>query len=364
MSNEELEVRKLRQQMRLMRDKAKQNENLLKRSQQRELDVLAATSLTDLIDRLTVGLSESYKVDTATIVLCDPDHEIRHLMMAEGGRLRRPEAIHFVDALTGVAPQYSRLYRPWLGAFSAADHQLIFPQRRFASIAMIGLRRQGKLIGSINLASHDADRYQRGLASDFLGHLGVIASFAIENAVNRARLLRSGFTDVLTGWHNRRYLQIRLEEEFSRADRQNFEMSCLFLDLDHFKQVNDSHGHQAGDVVLAECASRIDAEVRSSDVAARFGGEEFVILLPDTELRQAQLLAERILAAVNSKPIALPDGPQLNVTVSIGVASIRPHGMPGDHRTLGEQLLKLADLAMYSAKSAGRNCVRVADQST
>lgn len=361
MGDESQDVRKLRQQMRQMRDEAKQNENLLRRSQQRELDILAATSLRDLFDRLTAGLAESYSVESVTLTLCDPDHEIRHLMIAEGGQLARPKAIQFFDSLTGVAPQYARLLRPWLGAYRAADHQLIFGADSFASVAMIGLRRQRKLIGSINLASRDADRYSRDLASDFLAHLGVIASFAIENTVNRARLLRSGFTDVLTGWHNRRYLQVRLAEELARAKREDIQMSCLFLDLDHFKQVNDTHGHHAGDIVLAECAHRIDAEVRGSDVAARFGGEEFVILLPATSIEQAELLANRILKAVSSQSVAVPDGPALDITVSIGVASIRPKEMKGDDKTIGERLLKLADLAMYSAKSSGRNCVKVSD---
>ncbi len=359
MSAADSESRQLRAQMRRMKDEARVNENLLKKSQQRELDILTSANLTELFQRLTSGLAASYGVEAVTLVLCDPDHEIRHLLIAEGGAGQTPPGVRFFDALTGLAPQYASLHRPWLGEFRAADHQLIFGDDRFASIAMIGLRRQRKLIGSLNLASRDPERYSRGLASDFLAHLGVIASFAIENTVNRARLLRSGFTDVLTGWHNRP-LRVRMAEELSRARRRQSSLSCLFLDIDHFKQINDAYGHHEGDVVLAECAHRIDAEVRASDVAARYGGEEFVILLPDTTLDDARKLAERILAAVSGSPFMVRENEQLTVTVSIGVASIDSAALDNDDKTVGERLLRQADLAMYSAKSEGRNRVRVA----
>lgn len=361
MSEDSSEIRRLRQQIRGMRDEAKKNEDLLKRSQKREMDILSATNLHELFDRLTFAMAESYGIDAATLVLCDPDHEIRHLMLAEGGHLARPEWVLFFDALAGIAPQYASLYRPWLGRFRGADHDLIFARGEYASVAIIGLRRQTKLIGSLNFASRDPQRYSRGLASDFMAHLGVIASFAIENAVNRARLLRSGFTDVLTGWHNRRYLQERLAEELARARRRKLPISCLFLDLDHFKAINDTWGHHAGDLVLAECAQRIDGQVRSSDVAARFGGEEFVILLPDTELAHAARLAVRILEAVNREPVVLPDSTSISISVSVGVSCLLPAEIKGDDKTVGERLIRLADLAMYSAKSAGRNCVRLAD---
>ena len=352
--------RRLNARIRAMREEARKNEQLLRRSQQRELTILTADSLVLLLQTLTADLADSFAVEHVSLVLCDPDHEIRHLLIADSGPDAVPEAVHFVDSLTGLAPQYAHLQRPWLGPYRAADHQLITGRGDYASIAMLGLRRQGKLIGSLNLASADPDRYQRDLASDFLAHLAVIASFALENTVNRARLLRSGFTDVLTGWFNRRYLQVRLGEEVARARRHQIPLACLFLDIDHFKRVNDTHGHHAGDVVLAECAHRIDTQVRSSDVAARFGGEEFVILLPETAAADALSLAERIREAVAADAFRVAEGVEIPVTVSIGVATAMPYRASGDVKTVGEQLLKRADLAMYAAKSAGRNRVCMA----
>ena len=202
-------------------------------------------------------------------------------------------------------------------------------------------------------------RFTRDHASDFLAHIGVIASFCIENVVNRARLLRSGFTDVLTGWYNRRYLTVRLNEELARAQRDRASLVCLMLDIDHFKQVNDNWGHSAGDAVLREIAQRIEAQVRASDVAARYGGEEFVVLLPNTDVEAATLLADRIREAISESPIDLENGEAVSITVSIGIATVGPGEDESDLKTVGDSLLARADVALYAAKSAGRDRVIV-----
>ena len=106
-----------------------------------------------------------------------------------------------------------------------------------------------------------------------------MSAVCLENAVNRARLLRSGFTDFLTGFYNRRYLQARLREELARAQRAHQTLALLMIDIDHFKQINDRFGHLAGDAVLREVARRIATEMRTSDTGARFGGDEFAIVL-------------------------------------------------------------------------------------
>ncbi|MDX1507176.1 MAG: GGDEF domain-containing protein, partial [Woeseiaceae bacterium] len=215
----------------------------------------------------------------------------------------------------------------------------------------------GTLIGSINFGSDDASRFTREHASDFLAHLGLIASYCIENVLNRARLLRSGFTDVLTGWHNRRYLQVRMAEELARARRDSANLVCLMIDVDHFKRINDTYGHGAGDVVLQEIAHRVESQVRASDVAARYGGEEFIVLLPATETAQSLRLAERIRSAVSASPIEVREGHAETITVSIGIAGLTPPADAGDLKSLGESLIARADVALYQAKSDGRDRV-------
>lgn len=341
-------------------EEVKKNSGILRRSQHRELTLLHADDLAALFRQMLFGLKKSYQLDAVTVVLCDPDHDIRHLLLASGAGMGEFPGLVFIDVLAGLSPQYVALRRPWLGAFTRSDHQLILPRvNGEASIAMIPLRHKGKLIGSVNFCSVDTGRFTAAHAIDFFDHLGVIASFALENAVNRARLRRSGFTDVLTGWNNRRYLQVRLGEELARARRDATTLTCLMLDIDHFKRVNDTCGHAAGDEVLREIAQRIESQVRASDVAARYGGEEFVILLPNTDTASGELLAERIRAEIGSMPIDIGKQESVAVTVSIGIACAAPPQSDPDLKTTGESLIARADVALYAAKSAGRDRLAV-----
>ena len=163
--------------------------------------------------------------------------------------------------------------------------------------------------------------------------------------------------DALTGLANRRRLRAAGDEEVRRARRFGHPIAALMLDLDHFKQVNDRHGHGAGDDVLREVARRIQATVREIDVPSRYGGEEFAVLLPETGLETAREAAERIRLAVMDAPIDTRKGP-LSVTLSAGVAALAAGN--GDLTAL----LEAADKALYQAKAAGRNRVAVASAST
>jgi two-component system cell cycle response regulator len=351
------ELDEARRQLEELTTEVARNDEKLRRSQHRELQLLQSPNIDSLFREMTEGLRQSFGLECVSVVLGDPGHDVRHLLVTSVDGPGIPN-LHLVESLIGIAPQYVGLRRPWLGSYAACDHQLIFGNARdIASVAMIPLQYHGELIGSINLGSADADRFTIHHASDFLAQLGVIASFSIENAMNRARLRRSGFTDALTGWHNRRYLQARIKEELARARRDRSNLVCLMLDIDHFKSVNDSWGHAAGDAVLRELAQRIESQVRASDVAARFGGEEFVILLPNTAGEAGLQLAERVRGAVAATPFGLPDGGSTDVTVSIGIASLVPAADDQDFKSLGDALIARADVALYSAKAAGRDRV-------
>ena len=349
----------LRRMFEQLVSEAAHNEKVLKRMQERELQLLRADSLPALLRMLIEGLRTSYSLDAVSVVLLDPQHEIRHLLMAGGDRPDEFRQIFFVDSLVSLAPQLAALHRPWLGAFATADHQLLFPGTPgLRSIALLPLPRKDHAIGALCLGSQDAKRFTRDHAADFLGHLGAVAAVCLENACNRARLLRAGITDYLTGWHNRRYLQQRMREELARAQRKAMPLACLMIDIDHFKGINDAYGHLVGDAVLKEFVQRIELQMRSMDTAARFGGDEFAILLPEATLAAAVKLAERIRMAVASEPFILTAQVQRSLSASVGVAAIAPPRDENDLKALADRLMADADAALYRAKALGRNRVQ------
>jgi len=359
----ETEIESLRGQLGQWARQADDNALILSRMQERELALLRADTLAELLRQLVDGLATSFEIPHVTVALWDPHHEIRHLLIGSGERLQDHPSVLFADNLIGLAPQFNSLHRPWLGAYQAHEHAtLMRGAARIASVAIIPLVRQDRLIGSVNLGSNDAERFTRRHATEFLAHLGVIAALCIENAVNQARLMRSGFTDFLTGWHNKRYLHTRLKEELARAQRRGGTVACLMVDLDHFKKVNDTYGHLVGDQVLREIAQRIDGEIRDSDVAARFGGDEFAILMPDTDATQAQKLAQRVLHAVCATTVAVTSTAtqSVKVTLSIGIAAVKPQRSDQDLKSLADRLLAEADAGLYRAKSGGRHRIEAA----
>jgi diguanylate cyclase (GGDEF)-like protein len=343
-----------------MTAEAANNESIMKRTQARELTLLRADSLAQLLRAMVDGLRDSYSLDAVSVVLLDPQHEIRHLLMAGGDRPDEFKQIFFVDSLVGLAPQLAALHKPWLGPFVGADHHLLFPgTANLKSAALVPLPRKDRAIGALCFGSAEPKRFTRHHGTDFLAHLGAVAAVCIENAINRARLLRAGITDFLTGWHNRRYLQQRLKEELARAQRHAGSVGCLMIDIDRFKSINDGYGHLAGDNALKEIAQRVESQIRSMDTAARFGGDELAVLLPEATAAEAATLAERIREVIAAAPFTLTAQIERPLTVSVGVAVVSPGRHETDLKAVADRLLADADAALYRAKALGRNRVQV-----
>jgi two-component system, cell cycle response regulator len=354
------EIEELKNRLREMTAEAAHNETIMKRTQARELSLLRADTLAQLLHAMVDGLRDSYALDAISVVLLDPQHEIRHLLLAGGERPEEFKQIFFVDSLIGLAPQLAVLHKPWLGPFVGADHHLLFPGAvNLKSAALVPLPRKDRATGALCFGSRDPKRFTRHHGTDFLAHLGAVAAVCIENAINRTRLLRAGISDFLTGWHNRRYLQQRMKEELARAQRRSGSIACLMIDIDRFKGINDGYGHLAGDNALKEVAQRVDTQIRSMDTAARFGGDELAILLPETGAAEAAKLAERILEVIAAVPIPLTADIQRDLTVSIGVAAVSPGRDETDLKAVADRLLAEADAALYRAKALGRNRVQV-----
>jgi diguanylate cyclase (GGDEF)-like protein len=176
-----------------------------------------------------------------------------------------------------------------------------------------------------------------------------------EHKLAEQGLLVLAHTDELTGVHNRRRFIELATEELARARRYGHPVTLLMIDLDHFKAVNDRHGHAGGDEVLRSFVQTARTVMRQSDVFGRIGGEEFAALLPHTALQSAQIIAERLLDQINGHAVELPHGQSVRYTVSLGVAEAQGH-------TTVPELMAAADKALYAAKAQGRNRSMVAGQ--
>jgi diguanylate cyclase (GGDEF)-like protein len=192
-------------------------------------------------------------------------------------------------------------------------------------------------------------------------YVWITIKLSLQTAVELQRidlLETESITDPLTKLYNRRYLDRRIEEEVARSKRYSLNLSVLMLDIDHFKRINDTYGHQAGDVILCTLGSMIKTDIRDIDVAARYGGEEFLVICANTAIDVAALLAERLRQQVESHQFQFFDSSGRNqtiqISVSIGVASFNTSI---DSK---EKLIQTADQALYRAKEEGRNRVIIA----
>jgi diguanylate cyclase (GGDEF)-like protein len=220
------------------------------------------------------------------------------------------------------------------------------------TVAIVPLKLEERVIGGIVVGSDRPGTLPREEARN-VALLGALAASSLEMVWEMEEVSRRASTDALTGLANRRAFDEQLEQLLAHADRFGHSVSLILADVDHFKRVNDSWGHEAGDVVLKSIAKTLSDGVRAVDVCARFGGEEIAILLPQTSLPGAAELADRLRKAVAAKLI-LTAGEEIRITISCGVACY-PEGV-----LTKEALFAAADKALYDAKSAGRNCVKSA----
>jgi diguanylate cyclase (GGDEF)-like protein len=244
----------------------------------------------------------------------------------EGGGRRH--IVDFLDALERIESEERRLLDARVAASLEANARTDFNNYVIAAIGAL-------LMALLTMAILSATRAHRR-ALELAGELQCLAT-----------------TDALTGLPNRRQLMATMETEVLRAARSGRPLSLALLDVDHFKSINDRHGHPAGDAALQAMADVLREVTRGGDVLGRFGGEEFAVLMPETTIGQAQLACERLRKAIERRSLAFPDGSRGRVTVSTGVA-ILAGGESCDH------LISRADAALYEAKSDGRNLVKLA----
>ncbi|HAV34966.1 MAG TPA: hypothetical protein DCX52_01180 [Massilia sp.] len=211
---------------------------------------------------------------------------------------------------------------------------------------------QGDVIGCLTVMGDELARDDQ-IQRVWIGQVAEQLGLALSNVKLRVSLRQQSIIDPLTQLYNRRYLDEILKRELARSSRSGIPLSVLVLDLDHFKRINDTYGHEGGDAILRKVALTLRENIRSADVACRMGGEEMVVLLPECGIEDAIKRADALRVLIASGEV-LHDGQRIGATASIGVASYPAHG----HNA--QTLVHAADLALYEAKHDGRNCVRAA----
>ena len=338
------------------------------RYEQFELSLLEGESFYDVIECLTVQLRKDFSLDAVSLTLFDPDGIARELLMGKHTDFRNLYLIENYQLLTAPVRelQAKRLFpggaighlRPQLISEADAIEIANFRVNGIASMAFLPLIRDHLLIGYLCMGSFSSTRFTPDLAIDLLSHMAAITAVCIENTLSREQLRMLSQIDMLTRVKNRRAFDQALRKEIARAQRHLNSLSCLFADLDHFKQINDTYGHGTGDRVLKTVAKAIQDMLRESDTLARIGGEEFTVLLPNTGDKGSTDIAERIRCRIASLEIPDDQGKIVTLTTSIGITCWSPGMIPNEtiddvHR----RLMGCADKAVYLAKNAGRNLV-------
>ncbi|EHQ51363.1 diguanylate cyclase [Ectothiorhodospira sp. PHS-1] len=346
----------LKQRLATLIEAARDNERKLDRMTDLEMRLLAADGLVGILALLLEEFPRDYDLDHVGLVLHDPDGVIGGILAtdpcpSEQWSLRLLSSVDDLQSLTGL----------YLGDYAACPEALRFAGRvELCSVALVPLERAGRCLGALSLGSRCDGRYGEGMDTYLLRRLAAVVAICIENALAAWRLRELGVTDALTGVRNRRFFDLRLQEEMIRVVRERQSLACLFVDIDHFKVINDCHGHAVGDQVISAVAQRLGRHLRGSDLLARYGGEEFVMLLPGLDRQEVRAVAERVRQVVCDVAVAADDH-NVPVTVSIGVAHWAAQRLASQDPSISAQvLLREADEALLRAKSDGRNRVVMA----
>ena len=319
----------------------------------------SSLDLDSILQTIMDKMAEYFRPDTWSLLMVDEAHDELYFAIAVGDkaevlknvRLKMGEGIAGWVAKNGEARVVPDVSTDPVFA-SRVDQATKWETR---SVICVPLRSKLRVLGVIQLVNVEMSRFTESELF-FLQSLCDYAAIAIENARWVEKIQELTITDDCTGLYNARHLYKTLETEVYRSSRFGYEFSILFIDLDHFKSVNDTHGHLVGSKLLAEIGYLIKAQLRLIDFAFRYGGDEFVVLLPQTSKDQALVVAKRLLDALRASSFCREEGLNLNIRASVGLATY-----PHDART-AHDVIRQADGMMYLVKNSTRDNIGIAQR--
>lgn len=325
-------------------ERVRENEQLAEKFYQVELKILATLNYADFFETLLREIATVFDVPLVWFSLIE-DSEVACLLRERYGRqlegtvnlVERALLERFIADDGEVARVNENLHH-YLPLLPKEHYQAV------RSMALVPIFVDGELVGTLNQADGDKQRFAPCLNPVLLQRLALKVSICLSNVTAHEKLQGLACLDPLTGLYNRRVMEQALQREFNRAVRYELPLSVVFIDLNDFKVVNDTYGHAAGDLLLQHLATHLKELSRTSDFVARFAGDEFVLILPETDFSQATVLVQRMADVLHSIPLAADTG-ELLLSLSYGIAAL-----PDPEITSYERLLKKADQGLYHNK--------------
>ena len=326
-------------------ERLKTNEEIAQKFYMVETKILSILNFRDFFDVLLSEIEEKFDVSHVWISIIKDSglsKVIRSLDFSDNLKkhLNMIDRTVFEELLGGVMA-------PVLANSNLEAYVKLFPRGqkyKIESIAVSPISLDGKVVGSLNLADISKLRFQPGLDTVFLDHISAKVSLCLSNVAAHEKLKFLAYHDPLTGLLNRRVMEDVLKREFTRAVRYKKSLTVVFIDLDDFKKINDTYGHDCGDDLLKHVAKLLKEMCRETDVVARFAGDEFVIILPETSSENAELLLSRLVKDLSKYPLKKRKA-IIPVSISFGAASTKDASIKSH-----KQLLKKADQKLYLAK--------------
>lgn len=323
----------------------KENEKIAKKFNEIEISILTILNFQDFFERLLYEISDKFSIPHIWISIIKESSIAKQLNDIRDSELLRTSTA-FISKEKFLSITKNRL-KPLLSNKNPAGFHALVPEISgydIGSIAIAPITLDGEVVGSINQADNDKNRFEPGIDSTLLEQLALKVSLCLSNVTAHEQLKFLAFHDSLTGLLNRGVMERILEREFQRAKRYHTDLTLLFLDLDDFKSINDTFGHDNGDRALCLVADQLTQLKRGSDIVARFAGDEFVVILPSTNKTQAEYYSKRVKKNLISAPLSANDK-TFYVRLSYGISTVSEKGIDSS-----KALLKAADKKLYLDK--------------
>ncbi|MCP3876355.1 MAG: sensor domain-containing diguanylate cyclase [Desulfobacteraceae bacterium] len=328
-------------------ERLKNNEIVARRFHEIEISILTILNFQDFIEELLSEIGSKFSIPHTWLTIIEESSISKYLHNIQNSELLSTSTA-FLSKKEFTDITSNRL-KPLLSNEDLSRFNPMLPKvsnYKIGSIAIAPITLDGKIVGSFNQADTDIHRFEPGIDTSLLEQLALKVSLCLSNVTAHEQLKFMAFHDPLTGLLNRGVMERVLEREFQRSKRYHIDLTVLFLDLDDFKSINDTFGHDNGDIALCETADCLNSLKRDSDIVARFAGDEFVVILPSTNKSQAETYIKRVKKKLVNEPIKV-NNDSFYVKLSHGLSSVFEKGMASS-----AILLKAADKRLYEAKKS------------